>query len=328
MTSLQDSGRVGWRRFGISASGPMDRLAHAHANVLVGNAADKAVIEMTLLGGTFQAADGPVRIAVSGAPSKVTIAGRTVQPGTSATLRAGEAVTVGPSQAGVFTYLAVGGGFGLAPALGSLSLHPRAAIGGFAGRSLRAGDELPVAGAPSGPELTLEPPSLGPDAPVRVVLGPQADHFSSEAVAAFLSATYTVSPEADRMGYRLAGPAIPHLAGFNIVSDGIVPGSIQLPGSGVPIVMMADHQTTGGYPKIATIVTPDLRIMAQRRPGDSVRFVAISVEGAHELARSHRELLAGLAARATPVRGELPDVETLLGLNLAGTATDALAADL
>jgi biotin-dependent carboxylase-like uncharacterized protein len=326
MSSLQDSGRVGWRRFGVSASGAMDRLSQAHANVLVGNDPGAATIEMTLLGGTFEAAEGPVRIAVSGASAKVTVDGRLIAAGSSAMLRAGEAVTVGPSHTGVFIYLAVAGGFEIDPMLGSLSLHPRAGIGGIGGRPLRAGDELPIAGpSPSGPELTVGPPSLEPDASIRVVLGPQDDHFGENAIATFLSAAYSVSPEADRMGYRLAGTTIPHLRGFNIVSDGIVPGSVQVPGSGVPIVMMADHQTTGGYPKIATVITPDLRVIAQRRPGDSVRFAAVSVEEAHELARAHRHLLAGLAARAAPVRGGLPDVEKLLGLNLAGAATDALA---
>ena len=327
MTSLQDAGRVGWRRFGVSDSGAMDRLALAHANVLVGNGPGAAAIEFTLMGGTFEAADGPVRIAVSGAPANVTVAGRPLPSGQSATLQPGDAVTVGPSQAGVFMYLAIAGGFAVAPALGSLSLHPRAGIGGLGGRPLQAGDELPLPGIePAGPELALEPPPLQPAAPVRVVLGPQADHFGEEAVAAFLSSTYTISPEADRMGYRLAGPVIPHLHGFNIVSDGIVAGSVQVPGSGVPIVMMADHQTTGGYPKIATVISPDLRVLAQRRPGETITFQAISMGEAHELARERAALVQGLAAKARPLSGE-PDLETLLGANLAGHATDALAAE-
>jgi biotin-dependent carboxylase-like uncharacterized protein len=328
MTSLQDAGRIGWRRFGVSTSGAMDRLAQAHANVLVGNGPDTAVIEMTLMGGTFEVAGGPVRIALAGAPAKATAAGNPLALGSSVTLQPGESVSVGPSQAGVFTYLAVAGGIRLGPMLGSLSLHPRAGIGGLDGRPLQAGDELPVGEAPSGaPELTLDPPPLAPEAPIRVVLGPQADHFDADAINAFLSTPYSVSAEADRMGYRLAGPAIPHLRGFNIVSDGIAPGSVQVPGSGVPIVMMADHQTTGGYPKIATVITPDLRILAQRRPGEPVRFAAISIEEAHALARAHRLELAGLAARATARRGGLPDVETLLGLNLAGEAIHALASE-
>ena len=326
MTSLQDAGRIGWRRFGVSSSGAMDRLALAQANALVGNGPGAAAIEMILVGGTFEAADGPVRIAVSGAPASVTVGGRALAPSTSAILQPGESATIGPAQAGVFGYLAVSGGFVAPLALGSLSLHPRAGIGGLDGRPLRAGDELPLAGVePSGPELALPPLQLEPDAPIRIVLGPQADHFSEKALADFLAATYTVSAEADRMGYRLSGPAIPHLHGFNIVSDGIVAGSVQVPGSGVPIVMMADHQTTGGYPKIATVISADLRVLAQRRPGDRVRFEAIPMEAAQEAARTRAKLIRDLASQASPVRGGLPDVRALLALNLAGHATDALA---
>ena len=328
MTSLQDAGRVGSRRFGVSGSGAMDRLALAHANVLVGNGPGAGAIEMALMGGTFEALDGLIRVGVAGAPARVSIAGRPLAPGTSATLAPGEPLTIGPAGAGIFFYLAVGGGLAVQPELGSVSLHARAGIGGVAGRPLRAGDELPLASAtPGGPELTLAPPPLEPDAPIRVVLGPQADHFGEEAVSAFLSSTYAVSAEADRMGYRLSGTVIPHLRGFNIVSDGIVAGSVQVPGSGVPIVMMADHQTTGGYPKIATVISPDLRILAQRRTGAAVRFEAISIEEAQDLARDHAQLVSGLAARAVPARGGLPEVEALLGLNLAGHATDALASE-
>jgi biotin-dependent carboxylase-like uncharacterized protein len=225
-------------------------------------------------------------------------------------------------------YLAVSGAFDLTPMLGSMSLHLRAEIGGMSGRPLRAGDELPIAAqAPSGPELSLPPIELEPDAAIRVVLGPQSDYFADDAVASLLAADYAISGEADRMGYRLSGPPIPHLRGFNIVSDGIVQGSVQVPGSGVPIVMMADHQTTGGYPKIATVISADLRILAQRRSGDRVRFRAISIEEAHASARAYTELLADLRSAASPIRGGLPDPEVLLGLNLAGHATNALAAE-
>jgi biotin-dependent carboxylase-like uncharacterized protein len=328
MTSLQDAGRMGWRRFGLSGSGAMDRLALAQANALVGNDPGAAAIEFTLMGGTVEVADGPLRVAVAGAASTVTAAGRPLPPGTSASLRPGETLVIGPVRAGVFMYLAVSGTVDLPQMLGSLSLHLRAEIGGISGRPLRAGDELPItARAPSGPELSLPPIGLEPEAPIRVVLGPQSDYFAEDAVASLLSANYTISGEADRMGYRLSGPPIPHLRGFNIVSDGIVQGAVQVPGSGVPIVMMADHQTTGGYPKIATVISADLRILAQRRSGDSVRFQAISIEEAHASARARAELLGSLGSAASPVRGGLPDPEVLLGLNLAGHATDALAAE-
>jgi allophanate hydrolase subunit 2 len=183
--------------------------------------------------------------------------------------------------------------------------------------------------APAGPDLDLAlSPELWPldlDAPLRVVLGPQDDHFTQDGVATFLGGAYRVTAEADRMGYRLAGPRVEHREGFNIVSDGIVSGSVQIPGSGEPIVMMADRQTTGGYPKIATVISADLRLLAQRRPGDPVRFRAVPVEEAQAIARERAALVAGLAAALRPAGPRLPSTENLLALNLAGAAVDALA---
>jgi biotin-dependent carboxylase-like uncharacterized protein len=227
----------------------------------------------------------------------------------------------------VFFYLAVAGGFGVAPALGSVSLQPRAGIGGLDGRALQAGDRLDLVldSAPPGPDATVDPVPLDPEAEVRVVLGPQDDYFSPEGIATLLSASFEVSREADRMGYRLTGPAIRHSRGFNIVSDGIVGGSIQVPGSGEPIVTMADRQTTGGYPKIATVISADLRVVAQRRTGERIRFQAIGIEEAQAIARERAEALRSLTTRTRPVRGGLPGSEELLALNLAGAAVDAFS---
>lgn len=325
--SLQDAGRIGSQRYGVSRSGAMDRLALAHANTLVGNPPGQGAIEFTLLGGRLQVRGGPLQMGVAGATMPVSVDGVPVPPGTSATLEPGQSLAIGPARSGVFGYLAVGGGLAVASQLGSVSLQPRAGIGGLGGRALQAGDELPAIARAEmpGPELFLSPPPFDPEAPIRVVLGPQADHFDEEAIAAFLSNSYAVSTEADRMGYRLSGPVIQHLHGFNIVSDGIVAGSVQVPGSGVPIVMMADHQTTGGYPKIATVISTDLRLLAQRRTGGAVRFEAISVADAQALARARAAEIVGLLGRATPARGGLPAVEALLALNLAGAVTNALA---
>lgn len=329
MTSLQDMGRVGSGRHGISRSGAMDRLALATANALVGNAPGEGAIELMLAGASFEVADGPVRIGLAGAAMPLAVDGMLVPPLTSCLVQAGGRISVGPAAAGIFGYLAIGGGLDVPPQLGSVSLQPRAGIGGFEGRALRPGDRLPLhANGPDADVATTLPPiPLDLEAPIRVVLGPQDDLFPPDAVAAFLSQAYTVSAEADRMGYRLTGPPIAHLRGYNIVSDGLVQGSVQVPGSGVPIVMMADHQTTGGYPKIATVISADLRILAQRRLGDAVRFEAVDVATAQEIARARALKIASLRERVRPVRGGLPGVEELLGLNLAGAATDALACD-
>ena len=327
MTSLQDFGRFGWQRHGVSNSGAMDRLALAAANSLVGNAPDAAGIEFMLLGGAFALDGSSARLAVAGAPCPLLLDGEPVGAMTSFTMRAGQTLTLGPAQAGVYAYLAVAGGFALTPQLGSLSLHARARIGGFGGRPLRAAARLPLRlpEAPRRDELALDPLSLEPDAPIRVVLGPQDDYFTAAGIETFLSATYRVSAEADRMGYRLTGERIEHALGYNIVSDGIATGSVQVPGAGEPIVMMADRQTTGGYPKIATVVTADLRVVAQRRPGSSVRFQSIDIGEAQRLACGAAELLATLPSRARPRRGGLPANEELMALNLAGSAVDALA---
>jgi biotin-dependent carboxylase-like uncharacterized protein len=305
----------------------MDRLALAAANVLVGNGPGAAAIELMLLGATFRVEEGAARLAVTGAPCAVAVDGQPVAQSSTIAVEAGQTVTVGPMQAGVFAYLAVAGGFDWPPQLGSLSLHQRAALGGYHGRAFEAGDRIPllVAAPPRSPLLSLPPVALDSGAPVRVVPGPQDDYFSEAGFATFASAAYGVSQEADRMGYRLAGPAIEHSRGFNIVSDGIVPGSVQVPGSGEPIVMMADHQTTGGYPKIATVISADLRVVAHRRPGDVIRFEVVGVEEAQRIARARAGELKSLAALARPVRGGLPPNEELLGLNLAGAAVDALA---
>jgi biotin-dependent carboxylase-like uncharacterized protein len=327
MTSIQDAGRFGWQRYGVSSSGAMDQLALAVANALVGNAPGAGALEFMLMGGSFELEGGTVRVAVAGAPCALAVDGQPARAMTSLTLRPGETLTVGPAQTGVYAYLAVAGGFALPLELGSLSLQPRAGIGGIDGRALRSGDHLPLAlsDAPNAPELALDDVPIDADAPVRVVLGPQDDYFSEEGIEAFLSSAYTVSREADRMGYRLAGPRIAHARGFNIVSDGIVTGSIQVPGAGEPIVMMADRQTTGGYPKLATVVSADLRLVSQRRSGEALRFAAVGIEEAQAIARERAELVRLLPAKSRPARGGLPPTEDLLALNLAGSAIDAMA---
>lgn len=326
MTSLQDRGRLGWRRYGVSASGAMDGLALAAANALVGNAPGEAGLELTLLGGAFEAVGGPVRVALACPPCPVSRDGETLPPFRSVLLIPGQVLTIGAFATGVFGYLAVQGGLAVAPMLGSLSLQLRAGLGGLDGRKLAAGDVLPLrAEAPvPGPEHELPSLPFHDDGPVRVVLGPQDDHFPAAALETFLGSAYTVSPNADRMGYRLTGPRIEHAHGFNIVSDGIVAGSVQVPGNGAPIVMLADGQTTGGYPKIATVITADLRRVAQSRPGSTIGFRAVTLAAAREAAieRAHRE--QGLAASVAPLRRTPRTSEELLGLNLAGAAANAL----
>jgi len=324
--SLQDGGRRGFLRFGLSASGPMDPLAFAAANRLVGNPADAAALELGLAAASLRVEGGAVRLALAGAPSGLRLDGEPLAAHRSFVLREGSALTVERPREGVFAYLAAAGGFPVRSVMGSRALHQRAALGGLDGRPCREGDRLPLAASASGEaDHSLDPIPLERDAPVRVVLGPQDDLFSQAGLATFLAETFTVSNRADRMGYQLDGPEIAHGAGgFNIVSDATVAGSVQVPGSGRPIVLLADRQTTGGYPKIATVISADLRRIAQRRPGEPVRFAAVDLAAATRLAREAAARIAALDTRLRPVEGE---AERLMAANLAGAAVDALRAE-
>jgi len=201
-------------------------------------------------------------------------------------------------------YLAVEGGIAVPLVLGSASTYVRAGIGGLAGRLLRRDDFVPLAveRAPERIELWLPRPlDAARDQPIRVILGPQQECFTEEAVAVLLSAEFRISKNTDRMGMRLDGPPLRHRDGWDIVSDAIATGAVQVPGSGQPILLLADHQTTGGYPKIATVISADLPVVGRRRPGDALRFAAVSIEEAEELCREGERRLAELVAALEPV---------------------------
>lgn len=327
--TIQDFGRFGWQRFGISASGAMDPVAMALANTLVGNDDAMAVIEMALLGATFRA-EVPCRIALTGAEGAVSIDGSPAESWRAYDLPEGAILKIGAARTGMRFYLAVAGGFDLPPVLGSLSTHTRSELGGFEGRPLRAGDRLPLArlDAAAGAPLVLpadrRPPAGGD---IRVVLGPQADAFTEAGLETFLSATYVMSDRADRMGCELDGPVVEHRDGFNIVSDGIMNGSVQVPGHGRPIVLLADRQSTGGYPKIATVIEPDLPRLAQRRPGEPVRFVAVAAVEAEDAAIRHRAAVAEMCGAVTEVVTGAAALtsERLLAANLVSGAVSAFA---
>ncbi|HYD29977.1 MAG TPA: biotin-dependent carboxyltransferase family protein [Azospirillaceae bacterium] len=323
-TTLQDTGRHGWQRYGVPTAGAMDPIGLAIADTLVGNPPDCAALEMTLFGVTVTVEGGPVRIAVAGADFPLSIDGQRVESARSHRLEPGQSLRIGGARAGVYGYLAVAGGFALPPVLGSRSTHVRSGIGGH---PLRAGDALPLNGMPHDvPGLALPAGFSRPEHPrVRVVPGPQDDHFTPAARATLLAFPYTVTTQADRMGVRLTGPMLEHAKGFNIVSDAIAPGSIQVPGTGQPIVLLADRQTTGGYPKIATVISADLSAFAQVRPGEHVYFEAVEVETAENAHRAMRAWLRGLPGRIVPIGHEL-DSEQLLSLNLISGVTDGRSA--
>lgn len=278
---LQDDGRLGYRHMGITVSGSLDpQLAHC-ANALAGNGNDAACIEIRVLGPLLRVKHGPVRVAIAGnmTPKVRRADGRqdVASAWTSLTLEVGDELETGTVKGGI-AYLAVGGGIATPPQLGSRSTYQRALIGGLGGRLLAKGDLIPggaLADRQQG-ERTAVPWST-PDEPVRVMLGPQDGHFQPDSVRDFLTTDYTVTPQMDRMGMRLEGKTLVHLtpACADIVSDGVTPGTIQVPGNGQPIILLADCQTVGGYPKIATVISADLPRLAHMKPGQTLRFRAV-----------------------------------------------------
>ena len=322
-TTLQDHGRWGYQAVGVPVSGALDLVSARLANRLVGNAESVAVLEILYQGPTLEVAADSVHVGLAGGDAQLELLGerpRLVGGWRSLRLRRGDRFRVTPLSLAACCSLAIEGGFAIEPCLGSLSTFVRGAIGGFDGRALRAGDALPLAleTASNRSELCLpEPPTPDRDDPIRIVLGPQQDHFTPGAIEVLLSAEYVVSKSADRMGLRLDGPGLAHRDGHDIVSDGIVTGAIQVPGSGQPILLLADHQTTGGYPKIATVVSADLPAVGRRRPGDRIRFAAITVAEAEQARRDQEASLEALIQTMVPAASPAGlDLDRLYRFNL------------
>jgi biotin-dependent carboxylase-like uncharacterized protein len=287
LTTVQDLGRPGYQRLGIPPSGPLDRGALVLANRLVGNPDGAAGLELTLRGPRLEVRRECVA-AVTGAEMGFAVNGQEAPAWTAVRLRPGDLVSFRMATAGCRAYLAVAGGLDVPPALGSRATYVRGRLGGLDGRPLQKGDALPVGPAAGGLERLVGravPPGRRPAYPgeveCRVILGPQDDRFTAEGIAAFLQGPYEVTPQADRMGYRLKGPVIAHAHGHDIISDGIPLGGIQVPGEGQPIVLLVDRQTTGGYTKIATVVSVDIARIGQTKPGHRVRFRQVTLAEAH-----------------------------------------------
>jgi allophanate hydrolase len=323
-TTLQDFGRPGYQNVGVPVSGALDPDSLCIANALVGNEAGTAALEIRYVGPVLEVAAESARFALAGATGRIEL---TVD-GASALVPAGRAVTVPrgakvrvPALADSATaYLAVEGGFDVGAVLGSRSTYVRGHLGGYNGGTLAAGDRLPLNlfAASDGPDLTVrEPPDLRPPERIRVVLGPQDSYFTDDAIATFLSAEWTVSTDADRMGARLDGPALTHRDSFNIVSDGIATGAVQVPGSGQPILLLADRQTTGGYPKIGTVISADLPAVGRMGPGDRLRFAAVSTAEAVAVRRRHDEQLERIVRAIGPAGADSAlDLDALYRENL------------
>lgn len=270
--TVQDGGRQGWLRFGITPAGPMDWQAHAIANRIAGNPDGAAAVEIGP-GGIAIRARGDLWLGVSACGFHVDRDGQPLPPRGGYALRDGQTLTIRPGDSHQWAYLAPAGAVDLPPVMGSLATHLRSGIGPLG--ALAAGALVPCRPA-HGPDLSLPAASALP-ATLRLIPGPQDDAFTPDAMATLTGQPFTLGPRSDRMGYRLHGHRLAHAGGHDILSDGIAMGAMQVPGDGQPIVLMADRQPTGGYPKIATVIRADLPALAQARPGQALRFRLVTV---------------------------------------------------
>lgn len=296
LTTVQDLGRWGSQALGVPVSGAMDSMAHRLANALVGNAPTAATLEVTLIGPELRT-DHAIVVAVAGAEFVLSVDGRAAPTHTAVALAAGATLRFGERRSGSRAYLAVAGGIDTPPVLGSRATHLLSGMGGLDGRALVSGDVLPLGRAPAevglGPAQRATPrPAAGTVPCVRVMLGPQDAWFSPASVDTLLHEIYRVSTQSNRMGFQLEGPPLATVRADGPLSEPVPFGALQVPAGGAPILLMADRQTAGGYPKIATVIAADLPLAGQLGPGDLVRFVACTrAEARAALIARERELL-------------------------------------
>ncbi len=296
LSLVQDAGRPGFQRYGVSVSGAIDQEALLIGNLMVGNEPTAACIEITFGGAEFSFSDDVV-IAITGGDLVALIDGVIAPMWQSFTAPSGSVLQFGTPVSGLRAYVSVAGGIDTTPVLDSRSTHTGSRLGGLSGGPLAAGDELPVGELQDDTLLAQRLPdhlrrSHSAELSVRVIAGPQSSAFTELGHKTFLSSTYTVTETSDRQGLRLEGPEIEAVEGrYDIVSDAVVFGAIQIPGDGKPIVLLADRQTTGGYAKIGVVASVDLPLLAQAVPGTHVSFSPIEVRDAQRLARQRRSSL-------------------------------------
>jgi antagonist of KipI len=295
LTTVQDLGRWGHQHAGVPVAGPMDAYSHRRANRLAGNHDGAAALEITLIGPELEF-DSEITCAIAGAQFAITLNGRPLDASGAFVAPAGSRLRFGARRSGARATLAVRGGLDVPRTLGSRATSLVSRMGPFGGRALAAGDILPIGGAGAiaatrKPGEAMVIPAGG--ACVRVLLGPHEAMFTREAVTMLLASRFTITPQSNRMGYRLEGAALRHAGSADILSDGTPPGSLQVPASGQPILLMADRQTTGGYPKIATVISADLPLAGQLAPGDWIQFTACTRAAAVDALRAQEAALSG-----------------------------------
>ena len=328
-TSLQDCGRVGYQRFGVPVSGALDTVSLAIANSLAGNPPGAAAIEILGTGLAFEVEAESVTLALAGMTASLTLQTGTahtrfpVQRSVNALY--GDIVRIPAPKGGGAGYLAVAGSFDAAPALGSRSTYRRAALGGHQGRTLQPGDRLPLCLASSSRSpVRLDADIRAPDV-LCVMRGPNAEYFSPAAFETLFASTYTVAPASDRMGLRLRGPMLERAVEGELPSQGTTAGAMQVPADGQPIVLLADRQTSGGYPRIATVIGADIAAAGRLAAGMSIRFKEVSREEALRLLKAQAAWLASIPAALEPAGADTITTEQLLSSNLIGGVTAGTA---
>jgi len=298
LTTVQDKGRYGYQRYGMPIAGAMDVFSLRLANLLVGNDVDAACLETTFTGPEIHfTADGA--FALTGADMGPALNGVPVSINRALKVGRGDTLSFSGLKNGFRTYIAFAGGINVPEVMGSRSTYLRANLGGFAGRALEAGDELQLGEMNGAIRETAIPDDLVPryqsDQTIRIISGPEVNRFTMDGIHSFLTSEYRITEKSDRMGYRLAGKPVAHTeAGADIISSGISRGTVQVPGNGQPIILMADRQTTGGYTRIACVISADLTLVAQMKPGDIIRFREVTIDRAQEIFAERDRLLRKL----------------------------------
>jgi antagonist of KipI len=294
-TTVQDRGRWGQQASAVPVSGAMDLVSHHVANLLVGNGDDAATLEVTLAGPALRM-EQETRVAITGADLQASIDGGATPIGVATRCRPGSVLRFGERRSGTRAYVAFDGGIDVPMTFGSRATHVGAALGGLDGRALAAGDRLPLGPASDGrASWSLDTPAIpNGGARLRILLGPQDDFFAEPAFTLLERTRFLVTPQSNRMGYRLSGASIPRTSDREMISDATFVGAIQIPASGEPILLMSDRQTTGGYPQIATVITADLPLAGQLAPGDWVEFARCTRAEAIAALRDQEARLGGL----------------------------------
>ncbi|MGB8523413.1 MAG: biotin-dependent carboxyltransferase family protein [Candidatus Acidiferrales bacterium] len=295
LTTVQDLGREGFGPLGVSSSGAADPISLRLGNRLVANAESAAGLEMTLLGGTFLFPEGAI-LGLTGSDFGATLDGAVVDPWMSIKVRPGQTLRVGPARSGARCYLCVHGGIAVKPFLGSASTHILSGLGGFEGRPLRKGDVLHIGSATgSFRKRTIAPQArdrLAPRQTLCVTPGPQSSWFSESSLRSFYSGSYRVGEQSNRMGLRLEGAPVTQSSGGEMITEGVSLGAVQVTHGGLPIILFVEQQTTGGYPKIANVISADIHRVGQLRPRDEIRFELVTLETARSLLVEQEKLLA------------------------------------